>query len=88
MSPAELVIARFGGIRPLARLLGCEPSTVLRWKEPPEKGGTGGMIPAGRMQRLLELAREHRVELTPNDLVLGCNGPAEGESTPADGAST
>jgi hypothetical protein len=45
MTPAEIVIERFGGIRPAAKALGISPTTVLRWSQPREKGGTGGNIP-------------------------------------------
>jgi hypothetical protein len=37
MTPAALadMIARAGGVRPLARLLGIAPSTVVRWQARP-----------------------------------------------------
>lgn len=71
MTPADTVISRFGGVRPLARLLGKDPSTIHRWKQPAEKGGLDGRVPSAVQVRLLELAREQGVELTPSDLVLG-----------------
>jgi hypothetical protein len=82
MTPADIVISRFGGVRPLARLLGKDPSTIHRWKQPAEKGGLDGRVPSAVQRRLLELAREHGVALTPADLVLGNNfvGVAQGLS--------
>ena len=71
MSPAHIVISRFGGVRALARLLGKDPSTVHRWKMPPDKGGLGGRIPSTAQGRLLDLARERGVELTPAELISG-----------------
>jgi hypothetical protein len=71
MTPADIVISRFGGVRPLARLLGKDPSTIHRWKQPAERGGLDGRVPSAVQVRLLELAREKGVDLTPADLVLG-----------------
>lgn len=81
MTPADIVISRFGGVRPLARLLGKDPSTIHRWKQPAEKGGLDGRVPSAVQRRLLELAREHGVALTPADLVLGSSELASGESS-------
>lgn len=83
-SPADIVISRFGGVRPLARLLNKDPSTIHRWKQPADRGGLDGRVPSAVQVRLLELAREHNVELTPADLVLGSTCEPEGEaSSPA-----
>lgn len=85
MTPADIVISRFGGVRPLARLLGKDPSTIHRWKQPAEKGGLDGRVPSAVQVRLLELAAEQGVELTPTELVLGSNCAAESqESSGAD----
>lgn len=73
MTPADIVISRFGGVRPLARLLGKDPSTIHRWKQPADKGGLDGRVPSAVQVRLLALAREQGVVLTPTDLVLGSN---------------
>lgn len=83
-SPADIVISRFGGVRPLARLLGKDPSTIHRWRQPADRGGLDGRVPSAVQVRLLELARERGIELTSADLVLGSSCATVGEeSSPA-----
>lgn len=62
---ADRVIAKFGGIRPMAEKLSTPDTpvahtTVQRWKET-------GFIPAKRQPFVLEKAREHGIPLTPAD---------------------
>lgn len=71
MTPADIVIARFDGVRPLARLLGKDPSTIHRWKMPASKGGLDGRVPSQVQLRLLELAQERGVALTAAELING-----------------
>ena len=74
MTPADIVIARFDGVRPLARLLGKDPSTIHRWCQPAAKGGSDGRVPSAAQSRLLSLARERGIALTADELI---NGAAE-----------
>lgn len=60
MNAAERIIAKFGGIRPMARIVGLAPNSVQNWKRT-------GLIPASRQQGLLELARREGIELEPAD---------------------
>lgn len=71
MSPADIVIARFDGVRPLARLLGKDPSTIHRWRMPAAKGGLDGRVPSAVQVRLLDLAKERGVALSAEDLING-----------------
>lgn len=50
-----------GGQGKLAELLGIKPPAISYWKKQ-------GSIPAERIPKLLEIAREHDVEVTGNDL--------------------
>lgn len=59
---AELVVHRFGGIRPAARLLKTHPSTLQTWLE-------GGLIPTKRLWEVLQCARDNGIDLTPSDLI-------------------
>jgi transposase-like protein len=71
MTPADIVISRFEGVRPLARLLGKDPSTIHRWRMPAEKGGLDGRVPSAAQVRLLGLARVRGVPLTADELING-----------------
>lgn len=59
--PARAVIARFGGIRPMAAKLGIAVTTVQGWKE-------RGVIPAARHAEVLAAAREHEIVLSEAEL--------------------
>lgn len=75
LTPAELVIKRFGGVRPLARELAKSPSTISLWKS-----RHGGRIPnrsvnygdpKGTHIQLLELAKKQAIPLTADELING-----------------
>jgi hypothetical protein len=68
-TPAQKVIAVFGGVRATARILGRNGSTVSRWQKPRAEGGTGGRIPTSAQGPLLEHARSHGLPLTADDLI-------------------
>jgi hypothetical protein len=62
-SPAERIIDKFGGVSAMARLLKHRHvTTVQGWK-------TRKIIPAGRMDELLDLAAANNIELTADDFV-------------------
>lgn len=69
MTPAQLVIDIFG-VRPLARIVGRDPSAVLSWLKDRPKG-SGGLVPAIHHRKLILQAREHGKALTEHDLVWG-----------------
>jgi hypothetical protein len=61
MSQAEHVIAKFGGIRPMARILKHRnPTTVQGWAE-------RGYIPVRQQAIVLSKARENGIKLRPDD---------------------
>lgn len=53
MTPAQLVIEKFGGVRATARVLGINPSTVCRWNKRKEDGGTDGLVPQNHFKQIL-----------------------------------
>lgn len=67
---AHRIIAKFGGPRALARLLGYDASQVYRWTYRKDRysNGTNGVIPEKALRRILKLARVHGVLLTQDDL--------------------
>lgn len=68
LTQAEVVIGKFGSAHKLAKLLGCEESTVYRWTYPRANGGTDGIIPGRSLRRVLELAKSSGIAITPHDL--------------------
>jgi DNA-binding transcriptional regulator YdaS (Cro superfamily) len=66
--PAEEVVQRFGGYTPLAKLLGIEPSTVMRWCQSRRVNGTGGVVPPSRWDAILAASRQRGFPLTRDDL--------------------
>jgi len=54
--PAEEIITRFGGIRPLAKKLGLTPSTVQGWKQ-------RDSIPDNRLNEIANLADDERIDI-------------------------
>ena len=64
-TPAEVVIAEFG-IRPLARELEIDPTTVIRWRS-----SKRGLVPSAYHTALLALAPKLGVQLTEGDLIHG-----------------
>lgn len=59
--PAADVIARFGGIRPMAAKLGVPATTVQGWKD-------RGSIPPARRRGVIEAAARHGISLEPEVL--------------------
>ena len=64
LTPVDLAVATFGGVRALARSLGCDPAAVSRWKK-------AGTIPALKQRKLLEAAWERGIDITAHDIVFG-----------------
>ena len=82
--PAQPVIQRFGGIRPMAQKLGVPVSTVQGWKE-------RGAIPANRREEVLAAASRHNIVWEPGDLTVPSVPPvieAGGEAGAAEPAGT
>lgn len=66
MSPYEVIVDVFGGIRSVGRALGIEASTVLRWGQRP-----AGRIPHEYMRPLLDAAARKKRRLTLEEVVWG-----------------
>lgn len=67
LTPARLAANRFGGGRKLSRMLEGSPYRVGQWI------ARGGDIPNGdgTHKRLLALAKQHNVRLTPDEIING-----------------
>ena len=66
--PADVVIARFGGVIALSRVVGIDKSSVSRWQVSPDKKGTGGRIPQKYWTLLLAEAKKRKIKLKLRDL--------------------
>ena len=64
---ADQIIRKCGGAQAVADMLGLSVASVHKWKYPPTRGGTGGLVPAQRQQELIDRAREMGVDLRPDD---------------------
>ena len=73
-TPGELVIERFAAagisVRRLAELVDRDHSRIVRLTKPPPQG-TGGRIPAALLQPLLQVAADHGISLSADDLIRG-----------------
>ncbi len=70
MTLGQKVIARFGGIRPMAGKLGVAVSTVQGWRE-------RGAIPPRQHARVMAAARSEGIEIGPADLGAADRGAAD-----------
>lgn len=65
--PASSIIKKFNGLKAVAEITGVSPHTVMRWRYPRSKRGTGGVIPHRHASRLLAAAQEMGIDLSPAD---------------------
>lgn len=66
-NPAERIIAKFGGPAVVAEITKRDISRVHRWTYPPEKGGSGGIIPPKAQDMLLAEAAARGIALTRDE---------------------
>lgn len=63
--PATTLIKALGGLTAVSKAAGVSVVTVQRWRFPIENGGTGGFIPRKHHPRLMEVAQQRGVDLSP-----------------------
>lgn len=64
ITPVELAIDLFGGVRKLAKAIGRDPAAVSRWKR-------SGLIPTQVQRKLLTAAAERNISISAEDLIHG-----------------
>lgn len=64
MTPAAAAIDVFGGVRPLARAIGVDPSSVSAWQDT-------GLIPSKHHVTILDAAARLGLEFTAHEIVYG-----------------
>lgn len=67
--PANTIIKRFGGLSALAEVTDVSVHSVMRWRTPKSRGGTGGMIPHWHMDAILAAAKDRAIDLSPTDFL-------------------
>jgi hypothetical protein len=70
LTPAEYVIRVFNGVRATARAIGRSPSSISKWQKRRDDG-IDGMIPSCAQRRILQIAKEQGLDITPHDLIFG-----------------
>ena len=71
MTPAEVVIDVFGGVRAAARAVNVEPSTVLRWCKRADGTLKIGWIPHEYIRPILDAAAQQGKRLTIEEVIWG-----------------
>ena len=65
MTPVELCISQFKGVRKLARAIHRDPAAVSRW----QKGD--GQIPTAIQRKLLHTAWDRGLHISAHDIIFG-----------------
>lgn len=73
LSPVEYVIKILaqGKVVKAAKIIGCDRSTLYRWRGPSGKRGCNGEIPGKMHKKIIEIARERGLDLTAEDILFG-----------------
>lgn len=71
MTPADVVIRKFGGVMALSREISRSPSSISKWRFPRKRKGCGGLIPSRVQPLILAASNRLGLGLSPADLILG-----------------
>ena len=71
LTPAEWVIRVFGNAAIVGRHIGRSRAAVAKWRAPRIRGGCDGFIPRLAGYKILDAARKYRLDITPEDLLVG-----------------
>jgi len=63
MNIAQKIISKFGGVRPMSRLLHIPPTTIQYWWET-------GSIPTRRQQHILNSGLKNNIQILPEDFFM------------------
>jgi hypothetical protein len=64
ISPVDLAIDMFGGVRKLAKAISRDPAAVSRWRK-------SGLVPTQVQRKVLAAATERDINITAHDIVFG-----------------
>jgi hypothetical protein len=71
ITPADIVVEEFGGVRKLAKIIKRSPASVSKWRRHETKDGQRGLLPSSITARILVAARKRGLKITAEDLILG-----------------
>lgn len=71
LSPSQIVIGYFGGVRAAAKILGRSPASVCKWQKYVDKSGNKGGVPRALHTTILKKAKKLNLKITPDDLIYG-----------------
>ncbi|MGQ3213807.1 MAG: hypothetical protein ACT6U0_09910 [Shinella sp.] len=74
--PANTIIKKFKGLKSLADVTDVKVHTVMRWRMPKDKGGTGGVVPHWHVPAILEAAKARGLDIRPSDFAPVMEGAA------------
>lgn len=64
LTPVDICIKEYGGVRKLAKAMGIDPAAVSRWKK-------RGTVPSYIQKKLLLNAKMHGFNISAEDLIFG-----------------
>lgn len=65
--PANTIITKFKGLKPLAEATDVTVHTVMRWRTPKDRGGTGGVVPHWHVPAILSAAKARGIDVRASD---------------------
>jgi len=71
MQPAQNIIQKLGGPTAVSEIVGVHRTRVSNWQRPRESGGTGGLIPQKHHRKIITYARQHGIDLKPDEFFAG-----------------
>lgn len=86
MEPATTIIRHFGGHSALAKILGVHRTTVWKWAQPKQRGGTDGAIPVAHWPAILSEAKRLKITLKMGDLLRWDASPSRARARGAPGS--
>ena len=64
LTPVELCIKEFGGIRPMARIINRNCGSICKWQK-------SGLIPTSIQRTVFEKICELNLDISPYELIMG-----------------
>lgn len=73
LNPAHDIIAALGGNTAVGAICGVSRTSVWKWSQPREYGGTGGIIPSQHASKLIDAGKRAGVEIPLAAFIAGAD---------------